>query len=78
MFFFFKHGGQVQPNKVKIVETTVVNEMKDRLKLNEEDRPPSSRNVTTLRIKDENEEFILKMKYTDKISDVRRYLDSQR
>ncbi|CAD5114711.1 DgyrCDS3754 [Dimorphilus gyrociliatus] len=73
-----KQGGETQPNKVKIIETTVVSEMKDRLKVSEENRPPSSRYVTTLRIKDDNQEYILKMKYTDRVSDVRRYLDAQR
>lgn len=43
-------------------------------------RPETPRDITTLRIKSEtgNNTYVLKMKFTETIADVRKYLDSQR
>ena len=50
------------------------------LEVSENERSPSARNLTTLRIKSEKGDhtYILKMKFTDTIGDVRDYIDKQR
>lgn len=65
---------------VTVVETDTVNDLKKRLELEESVRPDTPRDITTLRIKSEtgNNTYILKMKFTETIGDVRKYLDSQR
>ena len=51
-----------------------------RLERDESDRPPSSREVTTLRIKSEkgDQTYVLKMKFSQTIQDVMRHIDKQR
>ena len=51
-----------------------------RLEISEEKRPPSAKDLTTLRIKSEKGDhtFILKMKFDDTIGQVRQYLDQSR
>ncbi|XP_013409102.1 UBX domain-containing protein 11 [Lingula anatina] len=72
--------GEDKQNSVTLVETDVVKEMKERLDMDQSSRPPSARNLTTLRIKSESgdQTYILKMKSTDTIGKVRQYLDNQR
>ncbi|XP_064617587.1 UBX domain-containing protein 11-like [Liolophura sinensis] len=67
-------------NDVTVVETQVVMDMKKRLEIDQKKRPPTPRNITTLRIKAETGEktFVLKMKFTDTVADLRRYLDTHR
>ncbi len=63
-----------------VVETAAVKEMKQRLEKAENVRPPSSRDITTLRIKSEQGEqtYILKMKFSETIGDLRKYINKQR
>lgn len=51
-----------------------------RLEVRELDRPPSGRQVTTLRIKSEfgDHTYILKMHFTDTVGDLRKYLNKER
>ena len=50
-----------------------------RLEIDESIRPPSGRNITTLRIKDiNNHTYVLKMKFSDTIADVVNYLSELR
>ena len=51
-----------------------------RLEMEESMRPQTPRNITTLRIKSEtgNHTYILKMKFTETIGDLKKYLDLQR
>ena len=51
-----------------------------RLEKDELERPPSSRDVTTLRIKSEtgDQTYVLKMKFSQTIQDVMRHIDKQR
>ena len=51
-----------------------------RMKLQEGDRPPSARDVATLRLRSEDGErtFILKMHFSETIGHLRRYLDNHR
>lgn len=52
---------------------------KCRLDIEESVRPPSGRNITTLRIKDtDNHTYVLKMKFSDTIGDVMDYLSELR
>ncbi|KAF6028857.1 UBXN11 [Bugula neritina] len=54
-------------------------EIKDRLDIDESVRPPSGRNITTLRIKDTNNHtYVLKMKFSDTIGDVMSYINDLR
>ena len=43
-------------------------------------RPDSCRNLATLRVKDENgnQTYVLRMKFTETIGDLRRYLNKER
>ena len=54
--------------------------MENRLEKEESNRPPSSREVTTLRIKSDqgDQTYILKMKFSQTIGDVKKYLDELR
>lgn len=50
-----------------------------RLDIEEGVRPPSGKNITTLRIKDtDNHTYVLKMKFSDTIQDVMNYLNELR
>jgi len=50
-----------------------------RLDIDESVRPPSGRNITTLRIKDTNNHtYVLKMKFSDTIGDVMSYINDLR
>lgn len=50
-----------------------------RLDMDESVRPPSGKNITTLRVKDtDNHTYVLKMKFTDTIGDVISYLNELR
>ncbi len=63
-----------------MVETAAVQEMQARLQIDENARPPSSRDITTLRIKSDEDDqtFILKMKFSETIGQLRSYLNKQR
>ena len=51
----------------------------NRLNIEESLRPPSGKNITTLRIKDtDNHTYVLKMKFSDTIQDVMNYLNELR
>ncbi|XP_033635565.1 UBX domain-containing protein 11-like [Asterias rubens] len=69
---------------VTIIDTPAVQDILDRVSSRPQSsasRPPSARSsITTLRIKSETGEhtFIVKMRFTDTIGDVRRYLDANR
>jgi len=67
-------------NDVIVVETDVVKEMKSRLVIPKQNRPPTPGKYTTLRIKSENgnNTYVLKMKYGNTIQDVKDYLKSYR
>ncbi|KAI0239194.1 hypothetical protein LSAT2_010065 [Lamellibrachia satsuma] len=54
--------------------------MRERLKVDLKDRPVSSRQLTTLRIKSETGDhtYVLKMRFTDTIRDVRGCLNAER
>ncbi|XP_064628531.1 UBX domain-containing protein 11-like [Lineus longissimus] len=65
-------------NTVMLVETEAVKDMKLRLEEDESSRPPSSRNIATLRIKAEDQTYILKMKYHETVGHIRQYLDKKR
>ncbi|XP_074659681.1 UBX domain-containing protein 11-like [Tubulanus polymorphus] len=73
-------GGPDAPGSVKLLQTKAVVDMKQRLNVNEDDRPVSARDVTTLRIKSEtgDETFVLKMKFHETIQDIRNYIDNNR
>ena len=51
-----------------------------RMEKEESQRPPSSREVTTLRIKSDqgDQTYILKMKFSQTIGDVKKHLDELR
>ncbi|XP_062322528.1 UBX domain-containing protein 11 isoform X2 [Osmerus eperlanus] len=65
---------------VTLIDTPVLRDMKERMKLQEGDRPPSARDVATLRLRSEDGEraFILKMRFSETIGHLRRYLDNHR
>ncbi|XP_067942476.1 UBX domain-containing protein 11-like isoform X2 [Watersipora subatra] len=70
-------GPEQQACPVTIVQTETMQEIKERLELEESERPPSGRNITTLRIKDmDNHTYVLKMKFSDTIGDIISYLSS--
>lgn len=73
-------GGKGDKPAVTVVETDTVHELKKRLELEESMRPATPRNITTLRIKSEtgNHTYVLKMKFTETIGDLRKFLDLQR
>ncbi|XP_044178357.1 UBX domain-containing protein 11-like isoform X2 [Acropora millepora] len=64
---------------IKVLETPVLQDIKSRS--SDSSRPQSGKaQVTTLRIKSETGEvtYILKMKFTDTVGDVRRHIDAER
>lgn len=64
---------------IKVLETPVLQDIKSRS--SDSSRPQSGKTkVTTLRIKSETGEvtYILKMKFTDTVGDVRRHIDAER
>lgn len=67
---------------IKVLETPVLQDIKSRSeKSSDSSRPQSGKaQVTTLRIKSETGEvtYILKMKFTDTVGDVRRHIDAER
>lgn len=68
------------PNNVTLVETEVVQEMKERLQIDKSKRPPTPRDITTLRIKSESgdQTYVLKMHFNDTVGHVRQYIDKLR
>nr|XP_011429080.2 UBX domain-containing protein 11 isoform X3 [Crassostrea gigas] len=70
-------GGQPA---VTVVETDTVKDIKRRLEGNEDRRPMTPRNITTLRVKSDtgNHTYILKMKFQETIRDLRKYIDLHR
>nr|XP_014342678.1 PREDICTED: UBX domain-containing protein 11 isoform X1 [Latimeria chalumnae] len=69
-----------QSTSVVLIETPVLITMKERLKMDEQSRPPSAKEISTLRLKSENGEqtYILKMQFTETIGDLRAHLDQHR
>ena len=67
-------------SKVTLVETPVLQEIKSRLDLSEDLRPPTPSHLTTLRIKSElgDQMYVLKMKHTETIGDVKKLLNKLR
>lgn len=67
---------------IKVLETPVLQDIKSRSeKSSDSSRPQSGKaQATTLRIKSETGEvtYILKMKFTDTVGDVRRHIDAER
>ena len=78
--YYYFQGGPVSTNTLTVVDTPVVVEMKERLAIEKRKRPPTPRNLTTLRIKSERGDhvYVLKMRFRDTIRDVKRCLDNQR
>ncbi|KAM6967518.1 UBX domain-containing protein 11 [Aplochiton taeniatus] len=66
--------------KVTLIETPLLQTMRERLDLHDSDRPPSACDVTTLRVKSEDGEqtYILKMRFSETIRHLRQYLDKHR
>ena len=62
------------------METPVLQELKSRLDLSEDCRPPTPGHLTTLRIKSElgDKMYVLKMKYTETIRDVKQFVNKLR
>lgn len=70
-------GTASKAGSVTVVETEALKELQSRQSTQDnEHRPPSGKNMTTLRVRSATGEqtFILKMRATDTIGDVRRYL----
>ncbi|KAL5457531.1 hypothetical protein EMCRGX_G034801 [Ephydatia muelleri] len=70
-----------EPNtKVTLVDTPVVCEIKHRVDTADSNRPITPAHMTTIRVKSENgdQTYILKMRYTDTIGDIRRQIMKQR
>ena len=67
-------------SKVTLVETPALQEIKDRLDLSEDLRPPTPGHLTTLRVKSElgDQMYVLKMKYTETIGDVKTLINKLR
>nr|XP_033813371.1 UBX domain-containing protein 11 isoform X2 [Geotrypetes seraphini] len=67
-------------SSVILVETPSLTAMKERLKIDEQNRPPAASNISTLRIKSENgdQTYIVKMAFTETIADLRAYLAHHR
>ena len=63
-----------------LVETPALQEIKSRLDLSEDLRPPTPGHLTTLRIKSElgDQMYVLKMKHTETIGDVKKLLNKLR
>lgn len=66
--------------KLQLVETGALEEIRSRLELAEDDRPPTPAHLTTLRIKTEDgqQTYVLKMKSSETIGDIRNYVDKLR
>uniref|UniRef100_F7AR48 UBX domain-containing protein 11 n=1 Tax=Ciona intestinalis TaxID=7719 RepID=F7AR48_CIOIN len=64
----------------EIVETEAVKNMQHRMEIPQQERPVSARDVTTIRVKSEDGSkiFILKLKFSDTIQDLRNYIKKQR
>lgn len=73
-------SGEQSQQQVTVVKTETVLDMKARMEGDRSGRQTPTKDVTTLRILSENRDhtYILKMKATDTISTVRRYLNDQR
>ncbi|XP_071381533.1 UBX domain-containing protein 11 [Centroberyx affinis] len=73
-------SGAQNSNSVTLVETPALQAMKERLEMCDSDRPSSARDVTTLRVKSEdgNHSYILKMRFSETIGDLRQHLDKLR
>lgn len=73
-------GGPRGKGDVTLIETDTVIQLKKRLEGTHTDRPYTPRDTTTLRIKSEdgNHTYILKMKFSDTVGDLRRYLSQHR
>ncbi|XP_035528926.1 UBX domain-containing protein 11 [Morone saxatilis] len=67
-------------NSVILIDTPVLQAMKERLQTCSSDRPSSARDVITLKVKSEdgNHTFILKMCFSETIGHLRQYLDKHR
>ncbi|KAG7475518.1 hypothetical protein JOB18_032895 [Solea senegalensis] len=63
-----------------LVDTAALQAMKQRLQTFSSDRPPSARNIVTLKVKSEdgNQTYILKMCFSETIGHLRQYLDKHR
>ena len=63
-----------------LIETPALQEIRSRLDLSEDLRPPTPGHLTTLRIKSElgDQMYVLKMKYTETIGDVKQYINKLR
>lgn len=63
-----------------MVETPVLQEIKSRLDVSEDLRPPTPGNLTTLRIKSElgDQTYVLKMKCSETIGDVKKFISKLR
>lgn len=73
-------GNEAGRPALTVVDTPAAQELVNRMDTVEKSRPPSSRDITTLRVKSTKGDntYILKMKFTDTLGDVRRCLDKQR
>lgn len=67
-------------NEVVVIETDAVKDIKARVNSGLKSRPSTASAVTTLRIKGDtgDQTYMLKMRYTDKIRDVKNHLDETR
>ncbi|XP_067863014.1 UBX domain-containing protein 11 isoform X2 [Heptranchias perlo] len=67
-------------DNVILIETPSLTTLRERLKDSEENQPPLFRNMSTLRIKSENGEktYIVKMRFSETIGDLRTYLNQSR
>lgn len=65
---------------VILIDTPALQEMKERLQTLKVERPVSSRDVTTLKMRSEdgNCTYVLKMNFSETIGDLRQYLDKHR
>ncbi|XP_053397446.1 UBX domain-containing protein 11-like isoform X2 [Mercenaria mercenaria] len=74
------HGGAKHQTDLTVIETDTVLEMKKRLEGEDSGRPFTPRDITTLRVKSEdgNHTYILKMKFSNTVGDLRNYIKSQR
>lgn len=72
--------GYSSTSSTELVETEVVHEMQKRMSMSETNRPPSARNITTLRVKTEegDKTLLIKMKFRETIRDLRKYINRQR
>jgi len=67
-------------NQIVVIETKAVQQMKNRMATHKKVRPPTPSNIATLRVKSEtgDQTYVLKMKFSETIGDLRRYLDGTR